>query len=142
MSYAVEADMQTHFGAAEVLIAADRNGDGIADSGVIIDSLADSSAEIDSYLAVRYTLPLASVPSVLVRVCCEITMYRISINGPSMTEEKRVRYEDAVKWLTNLSKGIVTIGVGEDTATVNDVATVAGTNSPRLFTRATMTGLM
>jgi phage gp36-like protein len=144
MNYAAEADMLTHFGPAQVLIAADRDGDGTADTGVVTDALADASEEIDSYLAARYTLPLvAPIPGVLVRVCCDIAMYRMSIDGPSMTDEKRVRYEDAIKWLTNLAKGIVTLGVEEDTTVVStNAVTLASSSEPRLFTRTMMTGLM
>ncbi|MFY2646294.1 phage protein Gp36 family protein, partial [Achromobacter insuavis] len=38
-------------------------------------ALADARNTIDSYIAGRYTLPLSSVPQVLIRIACELARY-------------------------------------------------------------------
>lgn len=140
--YATAAQLDTHYSAAEVLIAADRDGDGAADAGVIAAALTKATEEIDSYLGVRYTLPLVSVPGILVSACCEVAMYRMSINSPAMTEEKRQRYEDVIKWLQSVAKGLATLGVSEALDPSDDTATVTTTSEVRLFTRSSLAGLI
>lgn len=114
MPYATPADLDTRFGAAELLQLADRDGDGIADAGVIAGALAEADAEIDAYLAVKYPLPLATVPPILVRLACDIARYRLWADRAS--EEVRKRYEDARHILGLLAAGRVSLGVPEAAA--------------------------
>lgn len=140
--YAIDADLQAYFGSEQYLIAADRDGDSTADAGVVAAALIKASEEIDSYLCQRYTLPLATVPGVLLGICCDIAMYRLSINSTAMTEEKRTRYEDAIKWLRDVAKGVAGIGVLEEGSDSDDVATVTSTSEARLFSRMKLAGVL
>lgn len=108
MSYATRADLEARFGAAEVLQLTDRNGDGVADAGVIEQVLADAEAEIDGYLGSRYQLPLASVPQIVKVYACDIARYRLFAAAAS--EEVRRRYEDALRYLRLAAEGRVRIG--------------------------------
>jgi phage gp36-like protein len=141
-NYATQADLEDYFGSAEVLIASDRDGDGTADVGVLNSALTAATEEIDSYLAVRYDLPLAAVPGVLIRVCCDVAMYRMSVNSPAMTEDKETRYKDSVKWLEKLTKGTVSLGPEEAQVEVQDEATVSSDSETRVFTRTKMAGIL
>jgi len=109
MPYATQADLEIRFGAAEILQLADRNGDDVADSGVIAGALAEADAEIDAHLAARYTLPLATVPEILTRLACDIARYRLAADNPM--EEVRKRYEDARRMLESLAAGRVSLGL-------------------------------
>lgn len=147
MAYAVEADLTKYFGEEQLLIAADRDADGTADTDVISTALEAAEDEIDSYVGVRYDIPLASVPGVLKRICCDLAMYHMSVDQPSMTEVKEKKYNDGIAWLTKLATGKVTLGAEEsdNNESVNDVAEVSevtSTNtSSRLFTRSSLSGL-
>ena len=141
-SYATPGDMDKHFGNEEVLIAFDRDGSLTADTGVLSAAIVAASEEIDSFLAVRYDLPLATVPGVLTRVCCDLAMYLGSANHGSMTEAKRERYTDRPKWLKMLSKGEVSLGVKEAAESVQDEAALPPVTETRLFTRTKMRGLV
>lgn len=147
MAYAVEADLTKYFGEEQLLIAADRDADGNADTDVISTALEAAEDEIDSYVGVRYDIPLASVPGVLKRICCDLAMYHMSVDQPSMTEGKEKKYNDGIAWLTKLATGKVTLGAEEsdNNESVNDVAEVSevtSTNtSSRLFTRSSLSGL-
>lgn len=133
MPYAADTDFSARFGAAELLQLTDRDGDGIADAGVFDDAAADASAEIDGYLAVRYALPLSTVPPILVRVCCDIARYRLYANHAS--EEVSNRYTEAVKWLTNVSNGIVQLGLDPPPAPGGNDPQPLYEASPRVITR-------
>lgn len=107
MSYATEVDMLARFGADELTALADRDGNGSADSGMMERALDDASAEIDVYLAGRYALPLAHVPTVLVRIACDIARYRLWADRAS--DEVRRRYEDARRLLERIASGEVVL---------------------------------
>ena len=142
MAYATQSDLEAYFGTEQLLIAADRDGDGSADTGVITAGIAAAEEEIDSYLAVRYDLPLAATPGVLTRVCCDLAMYHMSVGHHSMTEDKETRYNNGVRWLEKLSKGIVTLGVEEAEVVVQDEAELTSTSEDRVFSRTKMADLL
>jgi len=134
--------MDSHFGSAEVLIAFDRDGSGSADTGVLAAALTAATEEIDSYVGVKYNLPLAVIPGVLMRVCCDLAMYHGSINSPAMTEDKETRYGQRIKWLKDLAKGMTTLGISEEQVVKNDTVTLSSDSETRLFTRTKMRGLL
>jgi len=141
-TYAVQQDLEDYFGSSELLIAADRDGDGEADEGVVASGLNSATAEINSYLAVRYDIPLAETPEVLTRVCCDLAMYHMSVGSPSMTEDKETRYNNCIKWLRDVSKGVASLGAAEAQVEVQDEATVSSSSEERLFSRTKMQGLL
>jgi phage gp36-like protein len=106
MPYALQADLVTRFGSEELAQRSDRINGSVIDATVVARALADADAEIDAYLAVRYQLPLASVPAVLGRVACDIALYRLCDIPP---DEVRKRYEDAVRDLKRAADGSLVI---------------------------------
>jgi phage gp36-like protein len=106
MPYAVQADLEKRFGSEELAQLSDRINGTVIDVTVVALALADANAEIDSYLAVRYQLPLASVPDVLERIASDIARYRLCDIPP---DEVRKRYEDAVRDLKRASDGSLVI---------------------------------
>lgn len=111
MAYATLFDLETRYGADEIAQLADR--DGIV-SDVIAAALDDASTEIDAYLVVRYSLPLAEIPDLLTLICCDIARYRLW--SDDATEQIRQRYDDAVSVLGKLSKGTAQLLLGADDA--------------------------
>lgn len=111
MNYASQADMEQRFGVQALLVAGDRDGDGVVDADLVARALSDASAEIDSYLSGRYALPLATVPPLLARVCCDMAFYFMSSDSATQTEEKRQRLEDARALLKLVSEGKVRLGL-------------------------------
>jgi phage gp36-like protein len=109
MPYATLADLTTRYGEDEIRQRSDHAGIGSIDTAVVNQALADASAEIDAYLSGRFTLPLATVPPHLVRICCAIARYRLW--DDAMPERVRVEYQDAVRLLESIAKGMVTLGL-------------------------------
>lgn len=109
MPYATQADLVERFGETEIIQLSDRDRTGAIDSAVVTAKLADADAEIDAYLATRFTLPLASVSTVLKRVACDVARYHLF--DDRVTDDVRRRYEDALKFLQAVAKGTVSIGV-------------------------------
>lgn len=109
MPYATQQDLVDRFGETEVIQLSDRTSSGAIDAVVVAAKLADAGAEIDGYLAGRYTLPLVPVPLTLQRIACDIARYHLY--DDRVTEAVAKRYNDAIKFLTGVSKGDIQLGV-------------------------------
>lgn len=103
MPYATRAEMEARYGAEELAQLTDRLGTGLVADDVLARALADADAEVDAYLAGRFSLPLPSAPAVLVRVACDIARYRLWADMASA--EVRTRYEDARRLLEAIANG-------------------------------------
>lgn len=107
MTYATQADLVDRFGETELAQRTNRVDGLTIDTVVLGRALSDADAEIDGYLATRYSLPLASVPAVLVRLGADIARYRLYDDG--VPETVRVRYQDAVALLKRMASGEVQV---------------------------------
>lgn len=133
MGYIARTDIIARYGEDLLLVLADRDGDGEEDEGVVDQALADADAEIDGYLAKRYTLPLPDVPPLLTRLAVDLAVYHLCNSDTLVTEQRRQRYEDAVALLRRLSSGEVTLG--QDPEPPASIGTVCVTSSPPRFGR-------
>jgi phage gp36-like protein len=137
MSYASQSDMVDRFGESEVAQRTNRVDGLTIDPAVLSRALDDADAQIDSYMATRYTLPLATTPTVLVRLACDMARYALYDDG--VPETVRQRYEDAVSLLKKFASGDVKI-VGQDAAATAGVETVQFSFASRQVTDDTMRG--
>lgn len=138
MSYANQQDLVARYGTDAVLLVADRDEDGEIDAEVVVRALADAAGEIDAYVSRRHELPLSSTPRVLVSLTVEIAMYRLSAEADTLTDEKRQRYEDAVRLLGRIASGEVLLGTTPRRA--GGAALIEGPQ--RLFSRRSLRGLL
>lgn len=113
MPYASQQDLIERFGEDDLIVAADRDRDGVIDAEVVETALEDAAAEIDSYLAQVYRLPLPSVPPLIRRLACDIAFHRLSPEADTATEHRRTRYGEAVSLLKKLAKREITLGLPE-----------------------------
>jgi phage gp36-like protein len=105
MTYATQADLVIAFGEQTLIDLTDLVDPptGEIDSGSVDRALADSVAEMDGYLCVKYVTPVTAQPDRLRAVCCDLARYRLC--GDRVTEVVRTRYEDAVRWLRDIAAG-------------------------------------
>jgi phage gp36-like protein len=110
MAYAVVDDFIKAFGERETLMLTNLdNPNSVTIDPIPLDkALDDATAEIDTYIASRYILPLISTPTVVNRYCLDIARYML--DRVRSREDVRLRYEDALKWLGMLASGKVSIG--------------------------------
>lgn len=117
IAYATQEDIVSRHGDDMLLRIADRDDDDTVDEDAVNLALESASSEIDSYVATRYPVPLASPSAMVKQVCVDIAVYRLASSESALTDEMRKRYEDAIKWLQAVAKGdaaIVTPSTGED----------------------------
>lgn len=98
------------------------------------DALADADAEIDSYLGVRYAVPVSPVSASILRIACVIARYRLL--GDSATDVARRDYEDARAYLRDIAAGRSQLEGAAALTTSPTSQTVEMTASPRLFARS------
>ena len=126
MAYATQQDLIDEFGEQQLIQLtdlADPPAETI-DAAVLARAQARADGEIDAALAGRYSLPLASVPTLLIGVACDVT--RFYLYRDAMPEEVRKRYENATKMLREIAAGRLGLGLtpaglataGGDTATM------------------------
>lgn len=128
MTYATQQDLIDRIGAVELAQLTDRTNGVVIDAAVLGRALADADAEIDGYLATRYQLPLATVPTVLVRLAADIARYRLY--DDRTTDAVRQRYDDATKLLGNMAKGLVMLDGGVTPVPVNTTVMAVVSRSP------------
>lgn len=132
MTYATQSDLVERFGATELAQRTNRVDGQTIDTVVLSRALADATAEIDGYLATRYTLPLASTPAVLVRLCADLARYQLC--GDKVPESVRQRYTDAVALLRRMATGEVQLAGIEAVPAAGGAGNAVAVRAPgRLF---------
>ena len=145
MAYATVTEATDLYGEDYITLSVDRDDDGVIDTTAFSDALDQATSELDSYIGVKYDLPLVVVPSVLVRFCVDVAVYVSCPNPAELTEEKIRRYDAAIKWAMGVAKGVVSLGTIDIPASANEEGGTVLTEpsaSDRLFTRTKMSGLL
>lgn len=114
--------------------------------GPIIDeAIADADGEIDGYLAKRYAVPLSPCPRVINKFSKDIAIYnlfsRIGIDEGSDQKTYLNRYNSAIKFLTLVAEGKVSIGADTDDPVRAAAVGFTVKSNPRLFSRDQMKGM-
>ena len=136
MTYATQQHMIDRFGQAEVIELTDRASLGAIDATVLARALEDADAEINGYLATRYTLPLSPVPLTLTRLAADMARYYLY--DDQVPDVVRARYQDAIKFLRHVADGVVSLGPDAAHAMPAEASGPSFTAPDRVFTRQTL----
>lgn len=103
--YATKQNMIERYAEQQLIELTDRvppYDEAIVDT-VLNLALSDADAVINSYIAGRYQLPIASTPDVLRRHACIIAYY--DLHRGRHPEEVRKDYEDSIAFLKSVARG-------------------------------------
>lgn len=139
MAYAALNELIARHGETELVQITDVTRSGSIDLAIVNRAIADADAEIDSYLAARYTLPLVTIPTALGRIACDVVRYRLY--DKKAPEEVRKRYEDAVKWLSAVASGSRDLGLPPAQKPAQTGGAVLFSGGGRVFSRGTLEDL-
>lgn len=139
MAYVTQDEMVKRFGETELVTFTDRATPptGEIDPAVLAEGIQDGEAEVDAYVGARYTLPLPVVPKVLLAMACDVVRHRLAVTSTFCTEEIEKRYDKAIKFLTRVSSGDVSLGITTPAPPADLVET---TGPARVFTRESLDG--
>lgn len=138
MLYATVSDLVERFGETEIIELSnlELDHDDTIDEAAVERALTDACAEIDSYLAARYRLPVSDTPRLLSLLATDIARFRLQ-KGVS-TEQARQRYEDAVAKLKDIAAGRINLPLARPPAAAGEPMVVPG--RARVFDDDTMRG--
>lgn len=117
----------------------DDEGIGSVNDTRVDAAIEDAEGEADGYLAVRYTTPLSPVPAIIKKFAVDIAVYNLFARRDVVPEMREKRYDNAIKFLSNVSKGVVLLGddAPAETGTGN---TIEFKNQDRVFSRDNLKG--
>lgn len=125
MAYCTQQDMIDRYGEEELIQLTDREQTGAIDTAVLSAAIDDATGTMDAYLGTRYTLPLASVPAALKRICCDMARYLL--HGNAAPETVADRNGAAIEFLQAVAKGDLDLAVGNTSQNSGGVAFEPGT---------------
>ncbi|WP_425230205.1 gp436 family protein [Sphingomonas sp.] len=120
MTYTTLAALQNRFGAATLVQLTDRAPvpTGVVDVAVVNQELGNADAVINASLAVRYQLPLATVPVAVADLALAIAIYKLHPFDPA--QKIKDDYAQALRDLKELSQGTKKLDVaGAEPATAD-----------------------
>jgi phage gp36-like protein len=110
--YATAADFELAYGNREALQLSNRDNAAsatTANTAVLEEFLEGASGLIDTYLGSRYQTPVLAPTQPLKQACLDIARY--NIDNVRVREDVRQRYEDRIRWLEQVCKGLVELGL-------------------------------
>lgn len=136
MAYVTTAECRTYYGTKYVDLSVDRNKDGLPEDDALQMLIDDQSSFVDFYLSKVYKLPLNPVPYGLKGPVIDLVIYKASPDIGPYTVEKRVRRDDAIKFLEALADGVIDLGADQVPA-VGEPLIIWSANE-RVMTRETL----
>ena len=136
MAYIVQADLLAQLSNAQLIQLTDDAKTGSVDTDKVDKAIADAEAEVNGYVATKHSVPLASpIPDLIKKLAIDITIYNLYRRRQRTPEDVRTAYEDAVKKLEGIARGLITLGVDPQPAE-SSKATQGETSGPaRVFDR-------
>ncbi|MTH47477.1 gp436 family protein [Intestinirhabdus alba] len=110
MAYATPEQFIKSFSEREAVSLTDEQRTGTVDNEKLQFALERASSLIDGYLVGRYKTPWPDTPGVLIGYCCDIARYQLTTDYRRLTDEIKLRYDDAIKFLRDVASGKVNLG--------------------------------
>lgn len=110
--YVTQADLEGQISESQLIQLTDDAKLGIVDVDILTRVIDASEAEVNGYLAPRYGVPVGSpVPVLVKKWSLDIAIYNLYRRRQRMPADVRTAYEDTIKALGQVAKGVMTLGV-------------------------------
>lgn len=111
MSYCTQSDIEDEISQATLIELTDDEGLGIVNAARVTKAITAADAEVNSYLAQRYSVPMTSGLELLRDLCMNLALERLYGRRPkTLPEDRKDRITAVRKLLSDISKGISTLG--------------------------------
>jgi phage gp36-like protein len=138
MAYCTEDDLLKMIPEEDLTDLTVESGE-VPDSIIIADAINKADAEINSYLGVKYVVPLSPTPDQVKALSVDLAIYHLYSRNSIMRPVREQKYESAVAFLKQVAAGqAVIMGPGGEPATVAKEL-IDSTSAVRCFTRNTLT---
>ena len=137
MAYCSEDDLLKMIPPSELADLTVESGE-VPDSLIIAAAISKAEAEIDSYLGVKYVVPLAAPPDQVKALAVDLAIYHLYSRRSVVPMVRQQKFDAAVAFLKQVAAGqIVIVGPQGELPTVAKEVTDA-TGAIRAFTRDTL----
>jgi phage gp36-like protein len=137
MAYCSEDDLLKMIPQAELAELTAESGE-VPDSLIIAEAIGKAEAEIDSYLGVKYVVPLAAPPARIKALAVELAIYHLYSRRSVVPPVRQQNYEEAVAFLKQVAAGqVVIVGPQGEPPTLTKEVTDS-TSAIRVFSRNTL----
>ena len=143
MAYSTLTDVKKLIPEDTLIQLTDDEGAGVINEARVTEAIAQADSEIDSYLGIRYSVPLSPVPDVVKKLSVDMAIYNLySRRVEEIPATRAVRYKNSIRLLEGISKGTVSIGekIEPEEAVSGDQPQVSTSESDRIFTRDKLGG--
>lgn len=134
MAYCTEDDLFNMIPEEDLTDLTVESGD-VPDSTFVADAISKADAEIDSYLGVKYVVPVSPTPDQVKALSVDLAIYHLYSRHSIIPPVRQQKYEDAVAFLKQVAGGqaVITGPNGEGPTVAKDVTDV--TSACRRFSR-------
>jgi phage gp36-like protein len=137
MAYCSEDDLLKMISQAELAELTTESGL-VPDNLIVLEAIGKAQAEIDSYLGVKYVVPLAAPPDQVKSLAVDLAIYHLYSRRSVAPPVRQQKYEAAVAFLKQVAAGqsVIVGPQGELPTVAREVADATG--AVRAFTRDTL----
>jgi len=114
MAYITKDELEKRLSKEYLLMIADDDQDGVLDEQVIDEAISQAQSEVDTYIGTRYEVPISDPPQVVKKLTADLAIYYLHMRKDNMPEAVQKLYDGALKLLTLIAQGKVTLGVTEE----------------------------
>lgn len=114
MAYSIKTNILKQVSEAVLIQLTDDANTGLVIDETVTQAIADADAEIDSYCGKRYTVPFVIVPEMILKISVDIAIYNLYARRKGAPEDRQKRYDNAVRFLRDVSKGVVALDAGTE----------------------------
>lgn len=147
MAYCTRTDIERRLPAAELeQLIDDTDMDPEADKTAIVTrAIADADALIDSYLGVKYLVPLTTVPDIVRTRSVDLAIWNLgsrrwgNMSAPTVFE---TNYNAAVQHLKDIARGTAVLSVPDPAENTGRTGTTAITSETRVCSRDSLKNLI
>ncbi|MGA9754912.1 MAG: DUF1320 domain-containing protein [Desulfobaccales bacterium] len=137
MAYCSEDDLLKMIPQAELADLTVESGE-VPDSLIIAEAISKAEAEIDSYLGVKYVVPLSAPPAQVKALAVDLAIYHLYSRRSIVPPVRQQKYDTAVAFLKQVVAGqAVIVGPNGELPTVAKEVTDAAA-AIRVFSRNTL----
>ncbi len=103
----------------------------------IDQALMDATDEVNTYLSVRYTLPLETIPNIITSLTIPVAFYWLGDSNSQVTEIIEERYKNSIARLKGIAAGKANLGLPDkEKPTENSGGNVTWFSEERKLTRS------
>ena len=140
MSYSVQGDLLEQISEDKLIQLTDDDDMGAIDTSVITRAIADADAEINGYCGTRYDVPFSPAPAMIRKLSVDIAIYNLYARRKGVPEDRRKRYDNALRFLRDVSRGLISMGSDAPAMDTDGGPEATTKKSDRSFTLDKMSG--